>query len=176
MAGSKQTTSVNEKQLGYSVLMKEGHGEMRFTNGLVATFTLSDIDVINSHKWRVSIGSHGHAYVMTSVRGGRPIAMHRLLLGAGKGSFVDHADGDGLNNRRDNIRLCTQSQNMANKVLERRNKLGIKGVSAKGNRFRAIVTPNGRKIHLGYYKTKEEAAAAYKGAATILWGEFARFK
>jgi len=100
--------------------------------------------------------------------------MHRMLTGAGRGEYVDHRDGDGLNNRRSNIRLCTQTQNMANKAVERRNKLGLKGVSASRGRFRATITPNGQKVHLGTFDTQEEAAAAYRGAAVALWGDFAK--
>ncbi|TNC15362.1 hypothetical protein FF100_05020 [Methylobacterium terricola] len=100
--------------------------------------------------------------------------MHRVLTDAPSEMYVDHANGDGLDNRRANMRLATQTQNMANKAVERRNLLGLKGVSAARGKFRATITPNGRKIHLGTFKTPEEAAAAYRGAAVALWGDFAK--
>jgi len=102
--------------------------------------------------------------------------MHRELLQAPTELSVDHVDGDGLNNRRANIRLATGTQNNANQAVTRRNKLGVKGVavSRSGLRFRAFITPkDGRSVFLGSYATKEEAAAAYKGAAKLAFGEYA---
>jgi len=98
--------------------------------------------------------------------------MHRLLLDSLPGTFVDHADGDGLNNRRSNIRVATSSQNMANRVHDRRNKLGIRGVHRAKGKFKACIQKDGQTIHLGSFATAEEAAAAYKGAARVLWKEF----
>lgn len=142
---------------------------------LEAMIDLSDVPLVSDVRWTAQIGKWGHAYAATS-QNGRAILMHRLLLKAAKGVQVDHADGDGLNNRRSNIRLATSSQNMANRVADRRNKLGIKGVRLEYGRYRACISPNGKTIRLGAYDTPAEAAAAYNGAAIILWGEFARQK
>jgi hypothetical protein len=78
---------------------------------------------------------------------------------------VDHEDGDGLNNRCGNIRLATPSQNQANKVWKDKK---------RPTPYRASIKPNGKTIHLGSFATPEEAAAAYKGAAKVLFGKFAR--
>ena len=109
------------------------------------------------------------------VDGGGAELMHRLISQPADGEFVDHIDGDGLNNRRANLRNCTHAQNMANTAVTRRNKLGLKGAfaSKSGKAFRAVIRVSGQRMHLGYYATPEEAAAAYRGAAKVIYGEFA---
>lgn len=148
------------------------------TRGLFATIDAADVDLVKDWNWYASVGVHGHAYAHRSAyrEDGTSfgMGMHRQLLAAPSGSEVDHVDGDGLNNRRANLRACSHAQNVANRVLDRRNKLGLKGVWIRGGTFRACVQYNGRTIHLGSYQTKEEAAAAYAGAARALFGEFAR--
>lgn len=143
------------------------------TKGFEAMVDVADLELIAGYRWVAFINSQtGHAYAARYEKG-RCILMHRALLSAPDGIWVDHEDGDGLNNRRKNIRLATPAQNMANKAVERRNKLGLKGVSHEKGRFRATIKPEGRTIHLGRFETAAEAAAAYQGAARVLWGNFA---
>jgi hypothetical protein len=126
----------------------------------------------------------GHAYAYAGkYSGGKQTIrlMHRVLLSAHPGQQVDHINGDGLDNRRCNIRIATPSQNQANKAVDRRNKLGVKGVSkrcgaARKKPFVATITHKNKKINLGNFASAEEASAAYLGAAKILWGKFARVK
>lgn len=143
------------------------------TRGFEAVIDVRDVPLVEGHAWRAALSKHGHAYAQAQI-GGECVAMHRHLLDTPAGLWVDHQDGDGLNNRRSNIRNCTPTQNMANKAVERRNRLGIKGVSLERGRYRATITPNGRKVSLGVFSTPEEASAAYQGAARVLWGEFAK--
>ena len=88
---------------------------------------------------------------------------------------IDHADGDGLNNAKDNLRLVQQAQNTKNKRLGRRNTTGYKGVfrTPKG-RFYAQIMSNGKSYTLGTFDAAHEAAAAYDKAAIELHGHFAR--
>lgn len=106
--------------------------------------------------------------------------MHREILEAPSGTFVDHKNGNGLDNRRSNIRLCTSSQNAYNKV-QKNNTSGYKGVF-KDHRNRrkykiwwASITVNKIPINLGHFYTAEEASQAYKKAALKYHGEFAKF-
>lgn len=88
---------------------------------------------------------------------------------------VDHINGDGLDNRRENLRICTHAENTRNKRMLGANTSGFKGVSwHKGDRkFRAQITVNKRKIHLGNFDDAEMAHEMYCLAADMLHGEFA---
>lgn len=102
--------------------------------------------------------------------------MHREIAGACQ--HVDHDDGDGLNNRRSNLKPGSCSQNLMNQSKWRGRKTlsRFKGVSS-GNRhhkWRAYIKLDGRQIWLGYFDIEEEAAEAYNSAAIQLFGDRAR--
>lgn len=149
------------------------------TFGLETTVDAADVESLAGYRWVALINSTtGHAYAARYEKS-KCILLHRMLLAAPASMQVDHIDGDGLSNRRSNIRLATRSQNQANRVAERRNKLKLKGVydlskKSASRPFGACVHKDGRSIHLGTYVTAEEASAAYRGAAKALFGSFAR--
>jgi hypothetical protein len=89
---------------------------------------------------------------------------------------VDHRDTNPSNNRANNLREATRSQNGANKTVRRDNILGLKGVSymPSKRKFRARVTKDRKEIHIGLFATPEEAHAAYVERSKQLHGEFAR--
>lgn len=91
---------------------------------------------------------------------------------------VDHRDGDGLNNRRENLRLATASENQRNQHRDRTNTSGFKGAcwDKSVNRWKATIKVNRKCIHLGRFDTPEEAHAAYCAAAIKYHGEFARLE
>jgi HNH endonuclease/AP2 domain len=105
------------------------------------------------------------------------VYLHRLIAGAGPGEYVDHRDRDPNNNRRSNLRLCTQGQNIANARKRtthngRKPTSKFKGVcwAAWTNCWR--VTCKGK--HVGYFHSEEEAARAYDREARHTFGEFAK--
>lgn len=105
------------------------------------------------------------------------ISHHRiawiLMTGDWPKGQIDHKDGDKGNNRWDNLRECTASQNQANKIPY--GSSGLKGVSRtpKSIKWRAQIRVNGKAKHLGSFDTKEEAHAAYCLAAEVTHGDFA---
>jgi len=135
------------------------------------------------YKWSVSFRG-GRIYrgqhfpeAITAKHKGKSIFLHRIIIGAKRGEVVDHINGDIFDNRKSNLRICTQCQNSRN---ARKNRSGVtsiyKGVSWKpiNNKFRAQIQVDRRNIHLGYFYDQTEAALAYNAAAIKYFGEFAR--
>lgn len=142
------------------------------TRGKYALVDDEDFDWLTSNwKWHFSSG-----YAQTNFRlddGGRiTMKLHRLLISVPAGSELDHINGDGLDNRRVNLRLCTHQENMRNRP-KNKNKAGYKGVYKNHARWQAAIKHNGKKIYLGNFSKPEEAAKAYDLKAKELFGEFA---
>jgi len=88
--------------------------------------------------------------------------------------YIDHADGNSLNNKIENLREATQSQNVHNATKRTTNKSGYKGVCFVKNKWRSAIMVNGKNISLGVYDSIEEAAIAYKNGANKFYGQFAK--
>lgn len=104
------------------------------------------------------------------------VYMHREIMQAPKDKVVDHINGDTLDNRKSNLRICTVTENSRNSRKSKSNTTGYKGVHyyKARNNYSARIRVDGKDIHLGYFKTPEEAHVAYSTAANIYFGEFAR--
>ena len=103
------------------------------------------------------------------------VYLHRFVLDAPRGLSVDHINGMGLDNRRANLRLATQSQNSANSVRHRDGRSRFKGIyfDRDTGRWRAEIAFAGRKLRLGRFARDTDAALAYDAKARELFGEFA---
>lgn len=137
--------------------------------GQVARVDDADFEAVSALRWYVA--KNGYA-----ANDSRPRkTMHRMVMGFPDGS-VDHINGDRLDNRRANLRVCTQSGNTANSKLSRANTSGYKGVSwdKKAGKWTVTTTKDYRHVFGGYFDSKEEAAARYAELARELHGEFAR--
>lgn len=108
-------------------------------------------------------------------RGHSSVALHRLILGEPSG-HVDHINGNSLDNRKSNLRVCSHTENMYNRGVQSNNVLGYKGVGkqAAGKGYTARITAGGKCKCLGTFKTAELAAEAYNEAALKLHGPFAK--
>ena len=117
----------------------------------------------------------GKRYVQTHWKGpdGRATSMrlHRFIMNAPAGMDVDHINGNGLDNRKCNLRICTHAQNMMNH--RGYSPSGVRGTRKMGNRWHARIHFEGREIHLGAYATREEAWMARRAAELKYRGEFA---
>jgi hypothetical protein len=90
--------------------------------------------------------------------------LHREIMGSPPGLTIDHIDGNPLNNRRSNLRIATQAQNVQNRNPLSNTKTGFRGIYRDGNRFPAVVILNGKIIRLGKFKTLAEAVVAVNQA------------
>lgn len=93
------------------------------------------------------------------------IKIHRLIMDAPEGMVVDHINGNTYDNRKCNLRICTQAENTRNKKPAKNGTSKYLGVSKAGKKWRAIISINGKNKHLGCFKYEEDAAEAYNNAA-----------
>lgn len=107
-------------------------------------------------------------------RTNKRILLHRLIMNAKQGQYIDHINGDRADNRKCNLRFASLAQNQFNRKLGKDNTSGFKGVSMRGpNRWEAGIKKNRKTTYLGIFKTPEEAHLAYVKAAHEMFGEFA---
>ena len=157
--------------------------EIKLSGGHSCLVDDDDHEFLSQFNWWCSDNGSGYKYAMRNhpVDGKPNIRMHRMLTAAMPGDEVDHKDGNGLNNQRSNLRLCTRSQNVVNcEARSNKRYSNYKGVSAVWNRkkTRMYWTAQCRKDyklhHIGCFPTEEEAARAYDNKAVELHGEFAK--
>jgi hypothetical protein len=159
---------------------------IQLTKGQVATVDEEDYAVLACHKWcAIRDGLTWYAIRFLRVPGERrsAILMHRQIFGASPGERLDHVNGDGLDNRRENLRLATNQQNLRNSCKRCGGSSRFKGVSwdKTARRWRARIHSGpkdqrgrAREVHLGLFDGEEAAAHAYDGAALASFGNFAR--
>ena len=144
------------------------------TRGKFAIVDAADYESLSQHKWFANGDEHRGFYAGRRV-GSKLLLMHRVIMNPPEGMVVDHIDGNGLNNRRSNLRLCTQKQNSRNAAPSRRSSSRFKGVyfNKRTRKWIATIGYNGKTIHLGSFDDEIEAARAYDRKARELFGEFA---
>jgi hypothetical protein len=152
--------------------------EIILTQGKVAIVDNEDYDYLNQFKWYAS-NKNGKFYVQKKITVSKNkttcISMHRFIMKPNKGMVIDHLDGNPLNNKKNNLRICTHAENMRNSKIRINNKSGYKGVSYQenSNNYRASIRFNNIKINIGDFIDPIDAARAYNAAALKYHGEFA---
>lgn len=144
------------------------HGEGKF-----AIVDDVDYEFLVKHKWFIS----GRYIRRTRKENGKDVLIHRVIANCPENMVVDHINGNWLDNRKENLRVCTQHQNSMNK------KKDIRGVTSKykgvyfdktSNKFRAQLKYKRKNYNLGRFENEEDAAKAYDSKSIELHGEFAR--
>jgi hypothetical protein len=152
--------------------------EIPLTRGYVATIDAADAHLVSFRSWNAHI-KKGSPRVYAAGRTGRGThydMMHHVILDLPHNVVIDHMDGDGLNNRRDNLRPCTNQQNSFNRKKTAKASSIYKGVRwhNRDRRWIVEVTHNSKRREVGRFKSEEDAARAYDFEANKLFGEFAR--
>ena len=143
------------------------------SNGYPFYFDLSDYDLIKEYCWHRHQDGYLRTCLYTDSDGHNHYAlMHRLIMGLDSGE-IDHINGAPNDNRRDNLRIVTHSQNMMNTKLHANNSSGVTGVTwCKAERkYKAGITAGGVKHHLGTFASFEDAKAAREAAEQLYFGE-----
>jgi hypothetical protein len=136
-----------------------------------------DFDWLSKSNW--ALDARGYARRNNLQKKGSKIFMHREIMGVAgvDGVLIDHKNGNPLDNRKENLRLCTNAQNSRNRAKSQSNKSGYKGVSwhKSDKKWQARIGLGGKVAFLGNFDSPEKAHAAYCAAAALVHGEFANY-
>ena len=135
-----------------------------------------DYQILNQWKWFYSSRGYAVRHIFKDEKR-TLLYLHRFIINTPDGQQTDHINGNKLDNRRSNLRICTQTENNRNRKIGKNSSTGFKGVSwdKKIKRFVAYTKLNKKPIFLGTYFTAEDAARAYDRFAKEHFGEYARF-
>lgn len=149
--------------------------EVSLVNGGLALVDDSDADLVLGHRW-FGVRRGRTRYAATKING-TPIEMHRMLLGKMPGKVIDHQSGDGLDNRRKNLRFCSHAENMRNRRKSSAATTSkFKGVwiDSRYGKWIAEVRQGGGRWRVGPFDNEIDAARAYDRAARVFHGRFAK--
>jgi hypothetical protein len=143
--------------------------KIKLTQDKYALVDDEDYEELNQYKWQYDPANYAkRSYKRKTIR------MHRAIMNCPKHLQIDHINGNGVDNRKHNLRICTQGQNNCNTKLSKHNTSGIKGVfwHKQAKKWRAMVRVNRKLIYLGYFACINDAKNAYTKAAKEHFGEF----
>lgn len=156
--------------------------EVPLTQGQVALVDEEDYERVSRHSWHLHPANRTNTKSYARARiNGKMILLHRYILGVAPDRVTDHRNRNGLDCRRENLRVCTRSQNACNVEARRTNKTGFKGVYAlKDGRFTSMLrikdlsSPRGRRDYYGgTFNDPASAARAYDALAVQYHREYA---
>lgn len=147
-----------------------------FNDGTFFIIDSNDFELVSKYTWFKSKRGYPVAHFSRkSPQGHKTFSLHRYLFNFPPSGTIDHIDRDKMNNRRNNLRLCTQQQNSFNQSLRVTNSSGYTGVSINKatGMFEAYIHYKGKKKYLGLYTTAEEAAVVRDKEALKIFGKYA---
>lgn len=152
------------------VIIEQYEQDIKVTNpntGLIFWASAEDRELVEKHSWYSSDGY---------VRGNRCKGIHRMIMNASANMKIDHIDGNPMNNRRNNLRICTVGENNCNRKKSNNKTSRYKGVYWSSERAKWIsqIKANGKSKRLGQFSDEIKAAHAYNIAALKYHGEFAK--
>jgi hypothetical protein len=149
--------------------------KIMLTRAMFAIVDAEDFKTLSRFRWCVLAARDGTRFYAVRRHRNRFIFMHRVIANAPDGIDVDHINGNRLDNRRCNLRLCTRSENLRNRG-SRHGSSQFKGVyrNKRDQIWQAYITVNKKRLHLGCFGDEFAAAAAYDAAARKHFGDFAR--
>jgi hypothetical protein len=145
------------------------------TQGYDAIIDAEDVHLVGGFGWRASVRSHSvYAKTEVSINGERKtIYMHRVICPSSLQMEVDHINGNGVDNRKFNLRISTRKQNGRN-IRPKSGKLKGTSFSKEKGKWVSQIKIDGKSIYLGRHDTEEEAHIAYVVASKLIHGEFGR--
>jgi len=143
--------------------------EIKLTKNKVAIVDDEDFKYLNYLKWHTLTVKDLHYAVAKSGK----LLMHRIIMNPNKGQCVDHINGNSLDNRKSNLRLCSHSENMRNRKQKTKNKSGYKGIYPSGKKWRTYIQIDKKNTYIGTYDNIKDAINAYNEASIKYFGKFA---
>lgn len=147
---------------------------IKLQRGFKTVIDKEDFEKIKPFHWSYGFGGR---YVGTNI-GGRKnhkqILLHRFIMNTPQGLHTDHINGNRLDNRKSNLRICTPSQNQFNSKKHLLKSSYYKGVSwfKRDGCWRAYIVKKNKQYHLGYFQDEVDAARAYNKKAVDLFGKY----
>ncbi len=150
--------------------------EISLTRGVSAVVDDDDYEKLSQYNWQARVQTYTGLFRAKRTGKEKEVDMARQIMNCPDGLEVDHINGDLLDNRKCNLRICTHQENMRNRRLQKNNTTGYRGVSyaSRDGIYTAQIYLNRKCIRLGRFKTPDAAAIAYNDAAKIHYGEFAK--
>ena len=152
---------------------------IELTQGKTAIVDDEDFEYLSQWKWYATADGYAvrnQTYIASDgYKKQRRVSMHRDIMGNPKGYTVDHANRDKADNRKENLRTATNTENLRNQGPRKNNSGKYKGVTKASSckNWSAAIFNSGKRLHLGHFATQEQAALAYNEAAKKYHGEFA---
>ena len=153
----------------------ESYAIFNVSHGRTFKIDIEDLDKITSYHWYIN--EKGYVVTMYHDNGKRhSLRLHRLIMGCPNDMVVDHINHDITDNRKCNLRVCTQDENMRNRKPDRNSKSGIKGVYPENGKWRVMINYNRKQYRLGTFSDIQEAIKVRQEAEARLYGAYANLQ